>query len=359
MKHRLTLIAGDGTGPEVVAATTRVVEATGVEIEWDRVSIGAEALERHGTPLPQEALESIRRNRVALKGPVTTPVGSGFRSVNVALRKELDLYACLRPCKAYPGVPLAREGVDLVVVRENTEGLYAGIEFDKGSEEIEKLRQIVAGANGDQIQEDAVVSLKVISERASKRIVQFAFDYAQRNSRKKVAAIHKANILKFSDGLFLTMARQVANLYPEIEFEDMLVDATCMQLVRRPEQFDVLVLPNFYGDFVSDLGAGLVGGLGVAPGANIGDEIAVFEPTHGSTPKYAGQNRTNPMATMLSAVMMLRYLREGGAADRLEAAIASVIREGKRVTYDLKATRGDVSAVGTSEVAEAVVEKLG
>jgi len=327
-----------------------------VAFDWEVVELGG--WKESDVPLLDPVLKSVARTRVALKGPITTPIGGGFRSVNVALRKKLDLYACVRPCKTYPGVPLARENIDLVVVRENTEDLYAGIEFAQRSEEMSKLADMVFEATGDQIGHDAAVSLKVISEHASERIVRFAFEYAKQNSRKKVTAVHKANILKFSDGLFQAVARRVASQYPEVEFSDMLIDAACMQLVRRPEQFDVLVLPNFYGDFVSDLAAGLVGGLGVAPGANIGDGIAVFEPTHGSTPKYAGQNRTNPMATMLSGVMMLRYLNEETSAAQLESAIASVILEGRKVTYDLKADPRDASAVGTNEVAEAVIEKL-
>ncbi len=359
MQHRITLIAGDGIGSEVTEATRRVLEATGVQFQWDTVVIGSEAQDISGTPLPEAALESIRKNRVALKGPVTTPIGSGFRSVNVALRKELDLYACLRPCKTYPGVPTPYENVDIVVVRENIEGLYAGIEFAKGSPETMELQEFVSRTRGERIRDDSAVSLRVISQMGSRRIAKFAFEYARQNARKKVTAVHKANILKFSDGLFLDTAREVAKGYPDIEFADILLDAVCMQLVKRPEQFDILVLPNFYGDVISDLCAGLVGGLGVSPGANIGNEIAVFEPTHGSAPKYAGKNKVNPMAMMLSGVMMLRYLGERDSADRLERAIVAVIAEGKNVTYDLKADRRDSSAVGTSQVADAVIEKLG
>jgi len=354
--YRVTFIPGDGIGPEVAQAAQRVLEATGVRFQWDGVIIGSQAQDMFGTPLPQSALESVRRNKVALKGPVTTPIGSGFRSVNVALRQELDLYACLRPYKIYPGVPTPYKNVDIVVVRENTEDLYSGIEFAKDGLRTQELLDFVFDATGERVKKDSAVSLKVISQTASRRIVKFAFDYARQNSRKKVTAVHKANILKFSDGLFLDTAREVAEEYPDIEFTEMVLDTTCMELVRRPQQFDVLVLPNFYGDFISELCAGLIGGLGLAPGANIGDNVAVFEPTHGSAPKYAGQNRANPMAMMLSGVMMLRYLGEKNSADKLEKAIAEVIAEGKNVTYDLKLD--PATAVGTSQVADAVVEKL-
>jgi len=356
MEHKVTFIPGDGIGPEVAKATRRVLEATGVELQWDTAIIGSQARDMFDTPLPESALRSIRENGVALKGPVTTPIGSGFRSVNVALRKELDLYAGLRPCKTYPGASIKYRNVDIVVIRENTEDLYSGIEFSRNSPEAIKLLELVAQSTGEEVNGDAAIDLRIISETASSRIAKFAFEYARQNSRKKVTAVHKANILKFSDGLFLDAAHRVAGEYPEIEFTDILIDAACMQLVRRPEQFDVLVLPNFYGDFVSDLCAGLVGGLGLAPGANIGNGIAVFEPTHGSAPKHAGQNRANPMAMMLSGVMMLRYLGEEDCADKLERAIAEVIAEGKNVTYDLKLRADD--AVGTNEVAEAVIDKL-
>jgi isocitrate dehydrogenase (NAD+) len=356
MQHRVTFIPGDGIGPEVAEATRRVLEATGVKFQWDTVIIGSQALDKFGTPLPDEALQSIKKNKVAIKGPVTTPIGTGFRSVNVALRQTLDLYACLRPYKAYPGINTPFKGVDIVVVRENTEDLYAGIEFAKDDSVTRQLLDLVRDATGKEIRKDSAVSLKVISQTASRRIVKFAFEYARQNSRKKVTAVHKANILKFSDGLFLDTAREVAKEYNDIEFGDMLVDATCMELVRKPHIFDVLVLPNLYGDIISDLCAGLVGSMGIAPGANIGDEVAIFEPTHGSAPKYAGQNKANPMATMLSGVMMLRYLGEKDSADKLESAIAEVIAEGKNVTYDLKLD--PATAVGTSQVADAVIEKL-
>jgi isocitrate dehydrogenase (NAD+) len=356
MKHKVTFIPGDGIGPEVAEATRRVVEATEVKFQWDTVIIGGQAQDKFGTPLPDQALQSIRKNKVALKGPVTTPIGTGFRSVNVALRQALDLYACLRPYKVYPGVKTPFKGVDIVVVRENTEDLYAGIEFAKGDSGTKQLLDLVLNATGKELKKDSAVSLKVISQTASRRIVKFAFEYARQNGRKKVTAVHKANILKFSDGLFLDTAREVAKEYRDIEFSEMLVDATCMELVRKPQLFDVLVLPNLYGDIISDLCAGLCGGMGIAPGANIGDEIAVFEPTHGSAPKYAGQNKVNPMAMMLSGVMMLRYLGEKDSADRLENAIAEVIAEGKDVTYDLKLD--PATAVGTSQVADAVIKKL-
>ncbi len=357
MAHRVTLIPGDGIGPEVTEATKRVLEATGVAFHWDLAYAGAGVMDKYGTPLPEYVLESIRKNRVALKGPVTTPVGSGFRSVNVALRKRLDLYACIRPCKTYPGVLSLYKNVDIVIIRENTEDLYAGIEFEKGTPEAAKLIKLIAETKGDAVRENSGFSLKMISEAGSRRIVKFAFEYARAYNRKKVTATHKANIMKFSDGLFMAIAREVAQEYPDIEFEDRLVDNMTMQLVKRPQQFDVVVAPNLYGDIISDLCAGLVGGLGVAPGANVGNEIAVFEPTHGSAPRYTGQNKVNPMAMILSGVMMLHHLGEVKAANRLEGAIAGVIAEGKNITYDMKLNNAQV--VGTSQVADAVIEQLG
>lgn len=356
--HKVTLIPGDGIGPEVSKATKKVLEATGVKFQWDLAIIGDSAQDMFGTPLPDYVIESITRNKVALKGPVTTPVGTGFRSVNVALRKILDLYACLRPCKTYRGVPTLHQNVDIVVVRENTEDLYCGIEFAKGTPEATRFIDFIFETTEEKVRKDSGFSVKMISETGTRRVVQFAFNYARTNNRKKVTAVHKANILKFSDGLFLATARDLSKDYPDIEFEDVVVDTLCMRLVRNPQQFDVIVLPNLYGDFVSELCAGLVGGLGVAPGANIGDNIAVFEPTHGSAPKYAGLNKVNPMAMMLSGVMMLRHLGEKKTADRLEKAIAAVIAEGKNVTYDLKPNPGNGTAVGTSQVADAVIEKL-
>ena len=357
MLYKVTIIAGDGVGPEIIRATKRVLEATGLEFEWDVGIVGEKAQEQFGTPLPENVLESIKRNKVALKGPVTTPVGTGFRSVNVALRKNLDLYACLRPCKTYSGAPALFENVDIVIVRENTEDLYTGIEFARGTQEADKLMELILKATETKVREDSGFSIKMISETGSRRIARFAFEYARANNRKRVTAGHKANILKFSDGIFLSAAREIAREYPDIEFEDVVIDALSMHLVRNPRMFDVIVLPNLYGDIISDLCAGLVGGLGLVPGANIGDEIAVFEPAHGSAPKYTDQNKVNPMAMMLSAVMMLRYLGERNTADRLEKAVAGVIAEGKDVTYDLKSDRNQ-SPVGTSEVADAVIKKL-
>jgi len=356
--YNITLIPGDGVGPEVIEAVRRVLEASGIDFKWEMVYAGADAEKKFGTVLPDATLKSIRKNRVALKGPVTTPVGAGFRSVNVALRQKLDLYACLRPCKIYPGAPTIFTDVDIVVIRENTEDLYSGIEFEEGKAETSKLRELVAKTTGNEVREDSGFSLKVISETASRRIVRFAFEYARAYHRKKVTAVHKANILKFSDGLFLASAREVAKDYPDIEFEDRIVDNMTMQLVRKPQQFDVLVLPNLYGDIVSDLCAGLVGGLGLAPSANLGDDAAIFEPTHGSAPKYTGQNKVNPMAMMLSGVMMLKHLGEAKVADRLEKAIAGVIAEGKSVTYDMKPDIPHAKVAGTSQVADAVIEKL-
>ena len=359
MSHTITLIPGDGTGPEIVEATRRAIEATGVKIDWDVQEIGVPALAKHGTPFPAEALDSIRRNRIGLKGPLTTELGKGFRSVNVALRKEFDLYANLRPAKTYPGVKAPRGEIDLVVVRENIEDLYAGIEFDIGTKELADVRAAIERASGEKIREDAAIAIKYISEMGSRRIVKFAFDYAVANGRKKVTAVHKANVMKYADGLFLRIAGEVAQEYPQIAFEDRIVDNMCMQLVQKPELYDVLVLPNLYGDIVSDLVAGLVGGLGVAPGANIGEHgIAVFEAIHGSAPKYAGQNKVNPMALMLAGVLMLRHIGERAAGDRLEAAIAGVVAEGRDVTYDLKADRDDPTAVGTREFADAVIARM-
>lgn len=358
MIHRVTLIPGDGVGPEVTEATRTVLEATGVKFQWDIMQAGEEAVASCGTPLPHEVLSSIKKNRVALKGPITTPVGTGFRSVNVALRKELGLYACLRPCKSFPGAPVVYPDVDLVIVRENMEDLYAGIEFEKGTPALVEIASAVERLTGQRISPDSGLSLKPISEAGSRRIVQFAFEYARRNHRTRVTAVHKANIMKFSDGLFLRVAREVAADYPDIEFEDRIVDNMAMQLVRRPTQFDVLVTPNLYGDILSDLCAGLIGGLGLAPGANLSDEYAIFEATHGSAPKYKGLNKVNPMAMMLSGVMMLAHLGENEAATRLEEAIARVIGKGETLTYDLMPPGRSHKAATTSEVAEAVVKEL-
>jgi isocitrate dehydrogenase (NAD+) len=358
LAYNITLIPGDGVGPEITAAARRVLEATGVKFNWEVVHAGAGVIEKEGTPLPEAVLASIRKNRVALKGPITTPIGTGFRSVNVALRQALDLYACVRPCKTYPGVPAQFDNVDIVIVRENTEDLYAGVEFEKGTPEAAGLIDFINRKKGNVIKNDSGLSIKMITEAGTRRIVKYAFEYARAYGRKKVTATHKANIMKFSDGLFLAVAREVAKEYPDIEFRDALIDNLCMQLVRRPQEYDVIVAPNLYGDIISDLCAGLIGGLGLAPGANIGEGAAVFEPTHGSAPRYAGQDRVNPMAEILSGVLMLRHIGETAAADRLERAVAAVIAEGKNVTYDMKPRRDDPSAVGTSRVADAVIEKM-
>jgi len=355
LKHTVTLIPGDGTGPELAEAARRVIDATGVDIEWEVVEAGADVIDRYGTPLPPQVLESIRKNRVALKGPITTPIGTGFRSVNVALRQELGLYACVRPCKLYKGVRSPYQHVDLVIIRENTEDLYAGVEFDSGTPE---AKQIVEMGRG-KVAPDAAISIKPISPGASRRIVKYAFEYALAHGRRKVTAVTKANIMKFTDGLFFRVAREVAREYEgKVEYEERLIDNMCMQLVQKPELYDVLVMPNLYGDIVSDLAAGLVGGLGVAPGANIGDGYAVFEAIHGSAPKYKGLNKVNPTALILSGMLMLRHLGEQEAADRLERAVAHVIAEGRYVTYDLKPHRDDPTAVGTQEMADAIIAAL-
>jgi isocitrate dehydrogenase (NAD+) len=357
--HEAVLIPGDGTGPELTEATRRVLEATGVAFAWDSREAGADVMDRHGgNPLPDDVLDAIRRTGVALKGPITTPIGGGFRSVNVALRKSLDLYAQVRPCKTYPGVRTRFQDVDLVVIRENTEDLYAGIEYEQGTDEAEELIGWIESKGGSLRHRDAGISIKPISVTGTRRLFEFAFDYARRMGRRKVTAVHKANIMKFTDGLYLRVAREVASENADVEFDDRIVDNMCMQLVQRPEEYDVLVLPNLYGDILSDLCAGMIGGLGVAPGANFGEGIAIFEPTHGSAPKYAGQNKVNPIAMMLSGVLMLRHLEEHTAADRLERAIADIVAEGESVTYDMKPSRDDPTAVGTSEVADAIIGKL-
>jgi isocitrate dehydrogenase (NAD+) len=361
-KHIVTLIPGDGIGPELTTAMTRVVEATGVDIEWEVAEAGADVIERFGTPLPESTLDSIRKNRVAIKGPITTPVGTGFRSVNVAIRKELDLYACLRPAFSIPGSGARYDDIDIVIVRENTEDLYAGIEFEQGSADAADLIRFVAERGAGVIRPDSGLSLKPISVTCTERIVRYAFDYAIANGRKKVTAVHKANILKMSDGLFLKVARQVAEEYKDsgIEFEDYIVDATCMQLVLHPEWWDVLVLPNLYGDIISDLSAGLIGGLGIAMGANIGADCAVFEPVHGSAPKYAGKDMANPTAEILSAMLMLKHLGETEAADRVLSAVRTVIGRGEKVTYDVKrsVTGSTDGCVGTQAYADALIAQL-
>ena len=379
LAYRITLIPGDGTGPEITEATRRVIEATGVAIEWEVKDAGVDVMDKYGTPLPEEVLESIRRNKIALKGPITTPIGKGFRSVNVALRKQLDLYACVRPCKYYPGIRSKYQDVDLVIVRENTEDLYAGVEWDLGAPESETIIGMAQG----KIRPDSAISIKPISVTGTRRIVKLAFEWAIANNRKSVTAVAKANIMKFTDGLFYSVARDVAKAYgaafewrelePEtgdvtladrvgkgggILYQERLVDNMCMQLVQKPELYEVMVMPNLYGDILSDLCAGLVGGLGVAPGANLGDGIALFEPTHGSAPKYKGQDKVNPTAMILSGMMMLNYLGELDAAARLENAVAKVIAEGKSVTYDMKPDRNDPTAVGTSRMADAIIEAM-
>ncbi len=332
MAYNITLIPGDGIGPEISEAARRVMDASGVAIRWELAQAGEAVMEKFGTPLPEYVLESVRRNRVALKGPLTTPVGKGFRSVNVTLRQKLNLFANVRPARTMPGIRSRYENVDLIVVRENTEDLYAGIEHRVGR--------------------DAAESIKIITREASERVVRYAFELAVRQGRKKVTAVHKANIMKLTDGLFLECAGRVAADYTEIEFEDMIVDAMCMKLVQSPEKYDVMVMPNLYGDIISDLCAGLVGGLGVAPGANIGEGAAVFEPVHGSAPKHAGTNRVNPLAIILSGVMMLRHLGENGAADRVDRAVEAVLGERRNLTYDL----GGGSS--TSQMADAIIEYM-
>ena len=358
MAHRVTLIPGDGTGPELTEATRRVLEATGVGFDWDVRQAGVDVMEQEGTPLPEQTLASVKANKIALKGPITTPIGTGFRSVNVALRHELGLFACLRPCKTFEGVRSRYDNVDLVIVRENTEDLYAGIEYEAGTPEAERVIAQLNTMQAKQIAPGSGISVKPISREGSERIIRFAFEYAREHGRKRVSCVTKANIMKFTDGLFLDVFRDVAKDFQEIEPWENLVDATCMGLVQRPEEFDVLVLPNLYGDILSDLTAGLVGGLGVAPGANIGPDVAVFEATHGSAPKYKGQNKVNPTAMILSGALMLDYLGERDAAQRLEQAVADVIREGENVTYDMKPSRDDPTAVGTREYADAIIEKL-
>lgn len=353
--YNISLIPGDGTGPEISATVQNVLEATGVKIAWDVVEAGADVVEKYGTPLPEHVLASIRKNKIALKGPLTTPIGTGFRSVNVALRKELDLYACLRPCKSYAGVRSRFQNIDLVVVRENTEDLYAGVEYAPGSKE---ALDIIGWAKG-KIFPDAAISIKPISRTGSLRLMEYAFDYAVKNKRRKVTAVTKANIMKFTDGLFFEVAREVAKRYAgTIDYEERLIDNMCMQLVQKPELYDVIALPNLYGDILSDLCAGLIGGLGIAPGANIGNGIALFEAVHGSAPKYKGLNKVNPTAVLLSSVLMLDHIGERAASKKLEAAIAAVIAEGKDVTYDLKPRPDDPAAVGTKEMGDAIIRKL-
>ncbi|MBN2484091.1 MAG: isocitrate/isopropylmalate dehydrogenase family protein [Candidatus Omnitrophica bacterium] len=358
MSHKVTLIPGDGIGPEVTLATRRCIDATGVTIEWQEALAGQPALEASGELLPKATLDSIKKNKVAIKGPIITPIGSGFRSVNVALRHALDLSVCLRPAKTIAGVAAPHKNVDIIVLRENSEDLYAGIEFFQGEEVTDKLISQISAASGQEIRKDSAISIKPISISATRHISRFAFELARKESRKKVTCVHKANIMKATDGLWLHTFKEVAKEYPDIEAGDIIVDNLCMQLVTRPQNFDILVLQNLYGDIISDLCAGLVGGLGVAPGANIGDEYAVFEPVHGSAPKYTGKNKVNPTATILSGVLMLKHLGYTREACCLEKAVEEVIAEGKAVTYDLKADRDDPAAVGTSQMADAIIKKI-
>jgi isocitrate dehydrogenase (NAD+) len=337
--YTITLIPGDGIGPEVTAATCRVLEATGLSFSWDVQHAGAKVLEETGTPLPESLLDSVRANGVALKGPITTALGSGFRSVNVAIRRALDLYANVRPALTLQGIPRSRPDVDLVVIRENTEGLYVGIEHEV-------------------IPNEAAEAIRIITRKGSERIVRYAFEYARKVGRQRIIAVHKANVLKITDGLFLRVAREVAEEYPDIAFQDLIVDNMCMQLVLQPERYDMMVMPNLYGDIVSDLCAGLVGGLGVAPGANIGRDTAVFEPVHGSAPDIAGQDRANPIATVLTGALMLRHLGEQDAARRVEAAVAAVVAGGDVVTADLSHGRPEARIVGTQAMGDAIIEKL-
>lgn len=359
MAHNITLIPGDGIGPEVSRACKRCIEATGVDIQWEEALAGNEALQKYGEVLPASTISLIKKNKVALKGPVITPIGEGFRSVNVQIRQMFDLYACVRPCKWYEGVKAPYKDIDLVVIRENTEDLYAGVEFEKGKKDTKELLSNINTLINKRIKPDSAISIKAISESGSKRIVRFAFEYAIANKRRKLTSVHKANIMKFTDGLFLKASREIARDYQgKIDFEDRLIDNMCMQLIQKPQDYDCLVLPNLYGDIISDLCAGLVGGLGVTPGANIGDNFAVFEPTHGSAPKYKGKNKVNPTAMILSGAMMLKFIQEFEAAQRLERAVAEVIKEGRFVTYDLKKDRNDPTAVGTQEMADAIIERL-
>lgn len=359
MSHRVALLPGDGIGPEVALAMRKCVDATGVKIDWDEQMVGAPAIAKFGTPLPDSVIEAVKTAKVAIKGPIETPIGKGFRSVNVQLRQALDLYACVRPAKYIEGTKAVNTKTNLVIFRENTEDLYAGVEFDVDSPEAKQLIGVINGISSKKVRADSAISIKPISVFGSERIIRYAFEYALKLGHRKVSLVHKANIMKFTDGLFLRMGQKIAEEYAgKVAFEDVIVDNMCMQLVQKPELYDVLVLPNLYGDIVSDLCAGLVGGLGIAPGANIGAHAAVFEPVHGSAPKYAGLNKVNPTATILSAVMMLDYLQETAAARRLERAVYDVIKEGKQVTYDLKADRNDATAVGTQEMAAAICAKL-
>jgi isocitrate dehydrogenase (NAD+) len=362
MAIRVTIVPGDGIGPEVIGAASRAIEATGIRIGWDRQEMGMRAFVRTGDALPAATLESIRATRVALKGPVETPPASAMRSLNLALRRTLDLYANVRPCRRYEGVPSLYDVVDVVVVRENTEGMYTGIELEMGTPAAEEVIRFVAATTGVILPQDSGISLKEITERGSERIARFAFDYARANGRAKVTASHKANIMKFSDGLFLTVARRVAREYPELDFEDRIIDALCLQLVQAPERFDVLVLPNMYGDLVAELCAGMIGGPAVAPGAHLGGgdgrDLAVFEATHGTASRLAGTGRANPVGALLSGALLLRHVGETAAADGLEGAVVDVLRDGTHVTADLRAMDDDRAAVGTAQMTDAVIARL-
>ena len=357
-RYDVTMIPGDGIGPEVAEATRRVLEATGIQFNWEHREIGLAALDKHGELLPKETLDSIRRNKIGIKGPTTTPIGEGFRSVNVGLRQELGLYANLRPGKTIKGVQSAFSDIDLVVVRENMQGMYSGIEFESGKPETAEIIARMNEINPRKIDPSATISIRVITEEGVRKIARFAFDYARANGRKKVTIVHKANIIKFGDGMFLRVAQEVAREYPEIETNDRIVDNMCMQLMQKPDEYDVLVMENLFGDIVSDLVAGMVGGLGVAPGGNIGESVAVFEPIHGSAPSHAGKNEANPTAMILSGAMMLRHLGELDAGIKVERAVERVIGEGKNVTYDLREDRDPKKAVGTSEMADAIIEHV-
>ena len=358
MAYHVTLIPGDGIGPEVSTATRAVLDAAGIAIEWDVQPAGMTALETHGDLLPEQTLDSIKKNTIGLKGPMTTPIGTGFRSVNVGLRQALGLYANLRPGKTMDGVQSTFDDVDLVVVRENLEDLYAGVEFDAGTPEAAEVIYAINARSKKQIDPAAALTIKMITAEGSRRIVRYAFEYARANNRRLVTAVHKANIMKYTDGLFLRVAQEVAAEYPDIEFNDRIVDNMCMQLMQKPQEYDVLVMPNLYGDIVSDLVAGMVGGLGVAPSGNIGPDAAVFEPIHGSAPSHAGKNEANPTAMILSGALMLRHMGERAAAERVENAVATVIREGTMVTYDLREDRDPSKAATTTQMTEAIIAKM-
>jgi len=336
MSYTVTLIPGDGIGPEVVKSAQRCVEATGVDIVWEIFDVGEIALRKYGKLFQEGVFESIEKNKVALKGPIITPVGKGYRSLNVTLRQRFDLYTCLRPAKSYEGIPSARQDVDIILFRENTEDLYKGVEFEVNASETKEIIEFLNTHTDNEIREDSAISIKPISLFGSKRVIKFAFEYARKNKRKSVSCVHKANIMKYTDGLFLKTFYEIAEDYPDVEASDYIVDNLSMQLIRNPQKFDCLVLPNLYGDIISDLCAGLIGGLGVAPGANLSEDMGLFEPVHGAAPKYAGKNKVNPMATILSACLMLRFLGEDKCAQILEEAVSLIVKEGKYVTYDLK-----------------------